>query len=147
MTFKAPKREVNRIFIHCSDSDNPAHDDIAVIRKWHTTPDKKDPSKPWKDVGYHYFIQKDGTLQPGRSLEKAPAAQGGHNRGTVAICLSGRNLFTTEQFDALRDLVSQIHAQLPLATYHGHCEVAAWKRCPVFNYKSVLGLDAKGRLL
>lgn len=138
MTFKAPKRLVNRVFIHCSASDNPDHDDVKVIREWHL-------KRQFDDVGYHLFVRKDGTVQTGRNLEKTPAAQQGNNTGTIAICLGGLNLFTTEQFDSLRDLCEQIHAELPLATFHGHCEVSS-KTCPNFDYQIVLGLDRKGRL-
>src|SRR5262245_15911225 len=103
--FKAPARSVNRVFLHCSDTDNPAHDDIALITRWHTSPDPKDPDKPYHDdfgnpaVGYHFLIQKDGTLQIGRSLESRPTAQRWHNKSTIAICLSGKNTFTDEQFE------------------------------------------------
>ncbi len=138
--FKAPKRPVSRVFIHCSASDNPAHDSIGVIRDWHL-------KRGFAMVGYHYFIKKDGSLQEGRPLEIAPAAQAGNNRGTIAICLHGlsKNGFTEEQFSTLRELCHRIHEQLPLVTFHGHKEVAA-KECPVFDYQHVLGLDAKGRL-
>ena len=52
--FIKPKRPVNSVFLHCSASDNPAHDNIATIRKWHVEANK------WADVGYHYFISPDG---------------------------------------------------------------------------------------
>ena len=83
--FKAPVRKINRVFIHCSASDRPEHDDISVIKKWHTSPDPKDPSKPWADVGYHYYIKFNGEIQHGRGLEITPAAQGKpNNSGTKA---------------------------------------------------------------
>lgn len=142
--FKAPARPVNRVFIHCSASDIPAHDNIATIRAWHTKP--KPHGQGWQDVGYHFFIRKDGTLELGRSLELIPAAQAMANTKTIAICLSGLNNFTPRQFETLNDLCHQIHTQLPLATFHGHREVAPWKTCPNFAYREVLGLDAKGNL-
>lgn len=146
--FKAPLRPVKRVFIHCSDSDIPAHDNIATIRKWHAEERgfKDDWGKP--EVGYHYFIRKNGLIEHGRHLESSPDAQAGHNKGTIAICLSGRalNKFTDAQFNALRDLVRQIHDQLPMATYHGHKEVNAGKSCPVFDYTRVLGLTKRGEL-
>lgn len=63
------------------------------------------------------------------------------------MCVSGltKDKFTSAQFYTLRDLCDQIHAELPVATFHGHFEVYA-KSCPVFDYRWVLGLDAKGRL-
>jgi N-acetylmuramoyl-L-alanine amidase len=105
-TFKAPRRDVNRVFIHCSASDRPEDDDVSVIRKWHTTPDRRDPSKPWRDVGYHYYVRKDGTLQLGRNIEVVPSAQAGHNAHSIAICLGGlrEEKFTQAQFDTLKTL-------------------------------------------
>jgi N-acetyl-anhydromuramyl-L-alanine amidase AmpD len=140
-TFKKPARPVNRVFVHCSASDNPAHDNVATMDAWHK-------ERGWSGVGYHYFIRKDGTLEIGRDLAKIPAAQEGNNTGTIAICLHGLLVekFTGPQFETLRALCSQINAAYsPLLTFHGHCEVAN-KTCPVFDYRAVLGLDAKGRL-
>jgi len=134
--FKRPVRAVKRVFIHCSASDHAHHDDISVMRDWHI-------KRGWNDVGYHYFIQQDGTVQTGRPLEKAPSAQKGHNSGTIAICVHGHHSFTDAQYDALRALCGDINAAIPGVTFHGHCEVSA-KSCPVFDYKQVLGLDAKG---
>jgi len=141
MAFHRPDRKVTRIFIHCSASDIPAHDNIATLRAWHL-------ARGWSDVGYHYFIRKDGTLEDGRPLERTPAAQRGHNTGTLAICLHGlkKDKFTAAQFAALRRLCREIdQAYDGAVTYHGHCEVAA-KSCPVFDYREVLGLDKSGRL-
>jgi N-acetylmuramoyl-L-alanine amidase len=140
MIFTPPKRSISRVFIHCSASDNPAHDDISVIRQWHL-------ERGFKDVGYHYFIKFDGTVQPGRNIEITPAAQEGNNAHTIAICCAGLSKFTEAQFASLRTLCGEINTALPHVTYHGHCEVNRHKTCPVFNYKKVLGLDAKGVMI
>ena len=97
MPFRKPARHVDRVFLHCSASDNPDHDDIETIRDWHVG------GSGWSDVGYHYFIRTDGTLQEGRPLERTPAAQAGDNAGTIAICLHGlaAESFTAEQFRTL----------------------------------------------
>lgn len=145
---KKPVRTVNKVYIHCSASDNPKHDDIAVIRRWHMSPSVSDPSKPWADVGYHFFIRKDGKIQYGRSLEKTPAAQSGHNKGTIAICCHGlkKELFTSIQLKALQLLCQEIDlAYNRHITFHGHCEVAA-KTCPVLDYKHLLNLDMLGHM-
>lgn len=133
---------MDRVFIHCSASSQQAHDDVEVIRKWHVE------ERGWRDVGYHYFIQFDGTIQHGRDLEWIPAAQRGHNEGTIAICLHGRTArdFTVSQFDALRSLCRTIaDAYEGEVTFHGHCEVSN-KACPVFEYEAVLDLDKEGHL-
>ena len=130
------ERKVNKVYIHCSASDHDHHDHINVIRQWHL--DRK-----FNDVGYHWFIQKDGTIQEGRSVELAPAAQKHHNRGTLAICLHGLEHFTIQQLTSLRALCDTIEMIIPGCTFHGHCEVSN-KTCPVFDYVRVLGLNDLG---
>ena len=100
MAFEKPDRDVERVYLHCSASDRPAHDDVAVMREWHL-------ARGWSDVGYHVFIKKDGEVQNGRSLEATPAAQGGHNTGTIAICLHGLAVenFTEAQYRKQRQLL------------------------------------------
>ncbi len=142
MPFQKPARHVDRVFLHCSASDNPVHDDIATIRDWHVG------ERGWSDVGYHYFVRSDGTLQGGRPLERIPAAQAGHNAGTVAVCLHGlaAENFTVAQYRTLIGLAREIDEALAGdVTFHGHCEVSR-KSCPVFPYRAVLGLDGAGRM-
>lgn len=139
--FVMPERFVNTVFLHCSASNSPFHDHVQVIRRWHT-------EKGWSDIGYHYFIRSDGTIQSGRDLEKVPAAQKGYNRGSIAICLHGLNEedFTEEQYSALILLCQQIndaYGDLKL-TFRGHREVSS-KLCPVFDYKRILNLNEYGK--
>lgn len=144
--FTKPSRFVDRVFVHCSASDNASHDNVATMRRWHTDP--KPAGRGWSDCGYHLFIRKSGQLEAGRPLEKTPAAQGGNNTGTIAICLHGldKPKFTDAQFDTLRALCLEINnAYGGAVTFHGHREVAA-KACPVFDYQDVLKLDRFGRL-
>ena len=146
MAFSKPSRFVDRVFLHCSASDNASHDNVATMRRWHTDP--KPAGRGWSDVGYHYFIRKDGTLENGRPINRTPAAQAGHNTGSIAICCHGLKeaKFTDAQFDTLRALCLEINeAYNGKVTFHGHREVAA-KACPVFDYKNVLKLDRFGQL-
>ena len=140
-TFVKPNRDVRKVFLHCSASSNPEHDDVSVIREWHL-------DRGWSDVGYHFFIKFDGTVQEGRSLEQIPAAQAGYNTGSIAICLHGleSSTFRVAQMAALQNLAQQINsAYKGEITFHGHCEVSD-KRCPVFGYKEILSLDSLGYL-
>ncbi|NSX54045.1 peptidoglycan recognition protein family protein [Parasulfitobacter algicola] len=144
--FTKPSRQVDRVFLHCSASDHANHDNVSTIRRWHM--DAPPKGRGWSDIGYHYFIRKNGTLENGRSLEKTPAAQAGHNKSTIAICLHGLHVskFTEAQFDRLKELCVEINnAYGGRVTFHGHNEVAA-KACPVFDYAKVLKLDDFGRL-
>lgn len=143
--FRKPDRPVDRVFIHCSGSDNPEHDSIHVIRQWHTQAPPK--GNGWSDVGYHFFIKKDGEIQRGRPIEVIPAAQMGHNNGTIAICCHGLKieLFTEEERFSLIYLCEQINrAYNRNITFHGHNEVNPNKTCPVFPYREWLNLDLRG---
>jgi len=136
MAFKKPNRFVNRVFLHCSASDNPKHDNVKTMTEWHL-------QRGFSTIGYHYFISKDGMIHTGRNIEVKPAAQEGHNTGTIAICLHGleKDKFTQAQFQSLKSLCKQINdAYKGKITFHGHCEVSN-KACPVFDYKSILGLN------
>lgn len=138
---KKPKRHVFRVFIHCSASDNRLHDKPQVIEAWHK-------QRGFSELGYHFFISKDGTIWEGRDLEKTPAAQAGHNTNTIALCVHGlkKDAFTKESLASLKALC--VHLNLiykGAVTFHGHREVAA-KDCPVFDYVKVLGLDTHGRM-
>lgn len=139
--FKKPLRPVTKVYIHCSASDNPEHDNVATMEEWHR-------QRGFSGCGYHYFCRKSGEGEIGRSIEKTPAAQRGHNRGSIAICLHGldEGKFTQDQLDWLIGVCWQINdAYDGNVTFHGHREVAN-KTCPVFDYQQILRLDAKGRL-
>lgn len=133
-------RKIDTVFIHCSASDNRDHDSVETIRRWHVN------GNGWSDIGYHFVITKDGTIHLGRPLRRVPAAQKGHNRGSIAICLTGKEWYDDEQLIELRHLCNRLqtlHVQ-PLR-FRGHCEVSR-KTCPVFNYRDLLSLDERGHL-
>ena len=140
ISFTASKRTVSSVFLHCSASDVESADDVSVMEKWH----KK---RGFSGVGYHFFINKNGDIQEGRDIEKIPAAQKGHNTGTIAICLHGLKIdkFTQKQYDSVKKLciaIDTAYADTKIR-FRGHTEVSN-KTCPVFDYKTVLGLDSKG---
>ena len=136
------QRKIDRIFIHCSADSHTKNDNAAMMDAWHR-------ARGWKQIGYHLFIRKDGTLEQGRDIRTIPAAQKGNNTGTIAICLHGgggnppANDFTEAQMKKLVAVANELHKRYPNATFHGHREVAA-KACPVFDYKSALRLGPKG---
>lgn len=135
---KKTNRKITKVFLHCSTSDSPAHDNIKTITEWHL-------ERGFKTIGYHYVITKDGTIHEGRDINIIPAAQKGYNNGSIAICLTGEQIFSKAQLSSLQNLCKEIKLTYPAVTFHGHCEVST-KRCPVFDYRSVLGLDAEGNM-
>jgi len=139
---KTPRRCVNRVFLHCSASDDESLSRnrlVEDVRAWHR-------ARGFSNVGYHFLIDKQGKVSPGRDMEKMPAAQKGHNTGTIAIMVHGLELFPQPMLNACRDLCSAINETYEgRITFHGHCEVSA-KTCPVFDYSALLGLDRYGRM-
>ncbi len=132
---KDHKREVNLVVIHCSDSDNPAHDNIETIKKWHVE------ERGFSDVGYHYFINQSGDVFPGRSEDTVGAHVAGFNSGSIGICLSGRQSFTGAQFRALKELVADICAGYgldPKTQVKGHRDLNPGKTCPNFEIQEKL---------
>jgi hypothetical protein len=121
-------REINKIIIHCSDSDIPSHDNIDAVRQWHM-------DRGWNGVGYHFFIQKNGNIEEGRPLVIAGAHCKGHNKDSVGICLSGKKEFTDAQMDSLYSLVQKLcsdHYIHPRSVYP-HNKFNKNKTCPNFE--------------
>lgn len=119
-------RDIKRIIIHCSDSDNPKHDDISVIDQWHK-------ERGWKKVGYHYFIQSDGNIQVGRDIEEVGAHCYGYNEDSIGICLHGKNHFTKDQFIMLAELIKHYMNKFNISEVEGHNHYNKHKTCPNFD--------------
>jgi len=140
-----PKREISKVFIHCTayaNQDLVGNNLVEEVRKWHL-------ARGFSDVGYHFLIDKEGTLLEGRGIERIPAAQKGYNIGSVAICLDGLYVhqFNYDQFVTLKKWASEIVTMYEgQITFHGHCEVSN-KTCPVFDYIDELSLNEDGYFL
>lgn len=120
-------RKIDKIIIHCSDSDYKHHNDISVIKEWHL-------QRGFNDVGYHYFIKSDGEIQIGRKLNTPGAHCFGENAKSIGICLHGKRDFKEEQFLSLRNLIKIINGFLDeeLQVYP-HNFFNKNKTCPNFN--------------
>lgn len=141
IVFVKPQRPVNRVFLHCSASDNPKHDNVETIDQWHK-------QRGWTGIGYHFYIDKAGKIHKGRDINIIPAAQAGHNNKTIAICLGGlkKENFTHKQKESLKALCKTIDKEYDGGvTFHGHREVSA-KACPVYDYVEWLRLNERGVL-
>ena len=93
-------RPIDEIIIHASATRAdwmatlPTADKVAEIRRWHV----KD--RGWKDIGYHYLIDRNGTVATGRPVEQVGAHVAGHNTGTIGVCLiGGHGSSETDRFD------------------------------------------------
>lgn len=120
------------IIIHCADT--PADMDIGVneIRRWHVE------ENGWADVGYHWIIRRDGTLEAGRYQDAIGAHARGYNDKSIGICMVGGKPdcnFTHLQWAALDEFVKNLILEYPAAEVIGHRDISD-KTCPNFDAKS-----------
>jgi N-acetylmuramoyl-L-alanine amidase len=135
-------RKINEIIVHCTATrpdwwaGKSAAAKVKEITRWHL-------DRGWSDIGYHYLIDRDGTVVTGRPLDRTGAHVKGHNTGTVGISLFGgfggsagdsfADNFTEDQERALLDLIAKLKADHPSITkISGHNQYAA-KACPCFS--------------
>ena len=129
-------RKINKIILHCSATPEGRHHDVDDIRRWHVN------GRGWSDIGYHYLIHIDGTVEEGRPITKIGAHTLGENRGSIGICYVGgmskdmkkaKDTRTQAQKDSLIKLMHElIYKYNKDMTIHGHNEFAN-KACPSFN--------------
>lgn len=139
MGYLNPNKVVG-VMIHCSDTYSHMDTDAATIKRWHTT-SKEDGGRGWSDIGYHWVIKRDGTIEEGRSVKKTGAHCRGKNATHLGICLIGgrgkdnkaEDNFTNEQWDALIGKLKELPANFPnIEEICGHNEYSS-KKCPSFD--------------
>lgn len=141
MKTKFKKRpETTKIVVHCSATREDKDFGVRDIRLWHK-------AKGWLDVGYHYVIKRDGTIEEGRPDDVIGAGAEGHNTDSIHICLVGgldkegktlegfHNAFTDAQEVSLFHLIAAMEEK-----YHtvrvvcGHRDLPRVdKACPCFD--------------
>ena len=127
-------RLVKEIIIHCSATREDQQVSVDTIRDWHL-------AKGWNDIGYHFYIDLDGTINKGRDIDKMGAHCKGHNRNSIGICYCGgveadgktpKDTRTQEQKDSLLNVLKTLKAMYPEAVIYSHNEFAN-KACPSFD--------------
>lgn len=71
-------------------------------------------------IGYHWVIELDGQLKPGRHPEEIGAHVQGSNAKSLGICLIGTDSFSLEQWATLKVLISNLRQSHPDARIRGH---------------------------
>lgn len=133
-------RKIDAIVLHCSATESTQDIDASVIRKWHM-------AKGWKDIGYHYVIRLDGSLEMGRPLDVVGSHVQGHNATTIGIVYVGglvkgkpADTMTMRQHHTFLQLVEALRmvlgAKIPV---HGHNEYTNKKACPSFDVRVKYG--------
>lgn len=142
-------RKIKGIIIHCTAtqagwwSGKSTKDKVDEIDRWHR-------DRRFSEIGYHFLIDRDGTVAKGRSIERDGAHVAGHNKGTIGISLFGghgssaddkfADNFTSAQDTALHGLIDDLQITYGPVPVTGHNEYAA-KACPGFRVAGWLKED------
>jgi N-acetylmuramoyl-L-alanine amidase len=117
------------------DDDSEYSKDVHIdpsaedIRRFHIK------VRGWRDIGYHYVIRKDGTLERGRDERTIGAHTKGLNANSIGVCFSGhhnRELWTDAQDITFWRLFNDIYTRysIPVSRTIGHRETGAVTDCP-----------------
>ena len=141
-------RKIDKIVVHCSATrpewmaDEGINAQLKEIDRWHR-------ERGFDMIGYSYVISRAGEAVMGRPLEKTPAAQKGHNTGSIAICLIGgfgsdaddlaTEHFTPVQLARLHALIKELQEQYNVKNENviGHNKIST-KACPGFRVQKWL---------
>ena len=134
-------RAIKYIVIHCTDA--PTTQSTAEILKYWRV------HNGWKDVGYHYLVNANGSYDQIQPIEKPSNGVKGFNSTSIHICYKGGSggvdTRTDKQKETLEMLVKQFHIKFPDAEIKGHRDFPnVTKSCPAFSVKDWLkeiGLD------
>lgn len=126
-------RKIDKIIVHCSATIEGGNFKTEAIRRWHL-------NKGWKDIGYHYVIELDGSINVGRPESVVGAHVKGKNKGSIGICYVGglnqdkqpKDTLRGVQLGGMEKLLRDLLERYPNATLHGHNEFSK-KACPSFD--------------
>lgn len=131
-------RTITLIIIHCSATPEGRNLSFEECRRDHIM------HRHFRDIGYHFYITRDGTVHDGRPIEKVGAHCEGHNSHSIGICYEGgldakgkpADTRTEAQRKALKSLVERMHRLFPKALIVGHHDLNPRKACPCFKVES-----------
>lgn len=132
--------DTTTIAIHCTATKPNLQVGVREIRQWHL-------DRGWEDIGYHYVICRDSTIEVGRPERYMGAHVEGHNKDSLAIVLVGGldakgtpfPDYTAGQMTSLRRLLDDVQYRYEKALGHpvtimGHHDYpGVTKGCPCFN--------------
>lgn len=134
------RQSTKHIIVHCSATRPSMDIGVREIRQWHKS------ERDFLDVGYHFIIRRDGSIETGRQVNQVGAHTKGFNSTSIGICLVGgvnekmkpEDNFTPAQFSTLKGLVASLKEQFPDAlSVKGHRDFDPKKACPSFDVASL----------
>lgn len=145
-------RAISLLVIHCTATREGIDYNVDTVRTWHKY-------RGFKDIGYHFLIHLDGTIERGRPWDIPGAHAKGYNSESIGVAYCGgtdrhgdpKDTRTVAQVHALRCVVSFMRAMFPLIAVVGHRDLSTdlngdgvispqefMKACPSFDVKTDL---------
>ena len=131
-------REVNLLVVHCTATRCNKDFPVSSLRASHK-------ARGFADIGYHFYITRDGETHPCRPVHQIGAHATGWNDKSIGICYEGgldengriADTRTYAQKCALLDLLRQLKTDYPKARILGHYQLSenVRKACPCFDAK------------
>lgn len=128
-------RTITLIIIHCSATPEGRRLDFETCRRDHIR------HRGFTDIGYHFYITRDGEIHRGRPLEKVGAHCKNHNLHSIGICYEGglsadctpADTRTLMQKGSMLALLRELRLLFPKALIVGHHDLNPVKPCPCFD--------------
>jgi len=100
---------------------------VQTVHNWHV-------GNGWAGIGYHFQVNKDGSIWIGRDVDFVGAHTAGHNATTIGIAVQGdyhtvSRVMPDVQFNALVWLIRHLRERFGDIRIHGHRELTA-TACP-----------------
>lgn len=144
ITYKV-RPETKRIILHDSHTA-PEVGQVHEVSRWNL--DAEDGAKRMGllTVGYHFIIERDGSLVKGRDVDRIGTHAPGNNMDSIGVCLVGgrdhnhqaEDNFTYEQRKSLLRLIHDLKKLYGNLKVLGHSEVQRYRnrslpRCPYID--------------
>lgn len=130
------RKSTTMIIIHCSATREGQDIKAKTIKQWHL-------QRGFSDIGYHYIIDLDGTIEKGREEDLVGAHCKGHNATSIGICYVGgcdknmkpKDTRTPEQKRSMLSLVRKLvnKYKIPVTQIWAHHDFDKHKACPSFD--------------
>ena len=133
-----PMKDVLYIVIHCTATRLSQRVTIDDIDRWHK-------ARGFAQCGYHWYIDREGTIKEGRPEKLAGAHVRHYNQHAIGVCYEGgldekgrpKDTRTPEQKAALWFLLEDLKKDYPKAKIVGHRDFPhVAKQCPCFDVQS-----------